>query len=301
MNRTLGCDVFILPGLLAAAVDDDWLETQRAIQSEAVSLNSSLPIYATIALSADAAKNNNQVARLMDESEKWPAKGYYLVFEHPNGEYLVDDGNWLANVLDITAGLKLRGAKVVMGYCNHQMLIAACAGVDALCSGTWMNVRSFPPDKFRVSYDDEIKQRATWFYCPQALSEYKIPMLDLAHRQRILDDLKPDRTFDNAYVQPLFAGAQPSSVGFTEQSAFRHYLHCLRLQAQAASQTTFDATVSAHHTLLDAVERRLKALSSAGISGQLRDFRNIIDCNRGALAAFVATRGPMLRHHWSSL
>jgi hypothetical protein len=301
LNRTLGCDVFILPGLLAAAVDDDWLETQRAIQSEAVSLNSSLPIYATIALSADAAKNNNQVARLMDESEKWPAKGYYLVFEHPNGEYLVDDGNWLANVLDITAGLKLRGAKVVMGYCNHQMLIAACAGVDALCSGTWMNVRSFPPDKFRVSYDDEIKQRATWFYCPQALSEYKIPMLDLAHRQRILDDLKPDRTFDNAYVQPLFAGAQPSSVGFTEQSAFRHYLHCLRLQAQAASQTTFDATVSAHHTLLDAVERRLKALSSAGISGQLRDFRNIIDCNRGALAAFVATRGPMLRHHWSSL
>jgi hypothetical protein len=45
----------------------------------------------------------------------------------------------------------------------------------------------------------------------------------------------------------------------------------------------------------------LKNLAAAGILGQQWDFRNIVDVNRGALAAFVATRGPVLRHRWASL
>jgi hypothetical protein len=301
LNLVLGSDGFILPGLLAATVDADWLETQRAVLAETASLNCGLPLYATIALSADAVRNTDQVAILMEESEQWSADGYYLVFEHPNGDYLVDDPNWLANVLDIAAGLKLRGKKVIIGYCNHQMLIAACTKVDAICSGTWMNVRSFPPDKFRSSYEDEIKQRATWYYCPQSLSEYKIPTLDLAHRLRILSQLKPEAAFENPYTESLFQGAQPTSIGFTEQAAFRHYLHCLRLQTNAATLATFDSSVSAHNAILDAAEARLRLFATAGILGQQRDFRNIVDTNRGAIAALVATRGPMLRRHWNSL
>jgi hypothetical protein len=301
LNLTLGSGAFILPGLLAATVDADWLETQRAVLAEAASLNSGLPLYATIALSADAARNTDQVALLMEESEKWTADGYYLVFEHPNGDYLVEDPNWLANVLDIAAGLKIRGAKTIIGYCNHQMLVVACTKADAICSGTWMNVRSFPPDKFRSSYEDEIRQRATWYYCPKSLSEYKIPTLDLAHRQKILAQLQPDAIFNNAYVAPLFSGAQPTSIGFTEQAAFRHYLHCLRLQTTSASHSAFDSTVSAHNAMLDAAEASLKSFAKTGILGQQRDFRNIVDTNRGALAALVATRGPILRRRWNSL
>jgi hypothetical protein len=82
-----------LPGLLAAAVEADWVDTQRAILTEAAELNSSLPVYVTVVLSADAARNADQVALLMEESEKWARAGYYLVFEHPNGEYLVEDPN----------------------------------------------------------------------------------------------------------------------------------------------------------------------------------------------------------------
>jgi hypothetical protein len=301
LNVSLGSEAFILPGLLAMAVDDDWIETQRAILEEASALNSNLPLYATIALSADAARNADQVTLLMEAAEHWSPAGYYLVFEHPNGDYLVEDPNWLANVMDITAGLRLKPAKVIVGYCNHQMLLFGCTKADAICSGTWMNVRSFPPDKFRQSYEDEIKQRATWYYCPAALSEYKIPSLDLAHRQRILGQLQPTGDFDNLYVAPLFSGPQPSSLGFTEQAAFRHYLHCLRLQATSAARATFDETVEAQHAILDAADALLRNFTNAGILGQQRDFRSIVDVNRGALAAFVATRGPVLRHRWPSL
>jgi hypothetical protein len=90
-----------------------------------------------------------------------------VVCEHPNGGYLVDDPNWLANVLDIVAGLRLGEAEVIVGYCNHQLLVASTANASAMCSGTWMNVRSFPPDKFRTAYEEEIRcplseQRCDW-------------------------------------------------------------------------------------------------------------------------------------------
>jgi hypothetical protein len=301
LNVSVSSEAFILPGVLAAAIDADWLKMQRAILTEATALAQPLPLYMTIALSAEATRNTDQVTALMDAAESWSPAGYYLVFEHPNGDYLVEDPIWLANVLDIVAGLKLRGAKVIVGYCNHQMLVCACAKADFICSGTWMNVRSFPPDKFRSSYEEEIKQRTTWYYCPQSLSEYKILTLDLALRLGVLQQLRPVAALDNPYIAPLFSGPQPSSVGFAEPAAFRHYLHCLRLQSLAAAQDTFDDTVAAHHSMLDAAEQLLRTLSRAGISGQQRDFREIVGVNRGALAALVTTRGPLLRRRWTTL
>jgi hypothetical protein len=186
LNVRLGCRAFILPGLLAASVDDDWLAIQRAIIEEGQAKEKQFSLIATIALSAEAVKDEEQIALLLEAAEQWSVQGYYIVCEHPNGQYLVTEPNWVANVIDLAAGLRLRGAEVVLGYCNHQMLIAALAKVNAIASGTWMNVRSFPPDKFKAPYEEEIKQRATWYYCAQALSEYKIPFLDIAKRQKVL-------------------------------------------------------------------------------------------------------------------
>lgn len=301
LNESLATAAFILPGMLAISINDDWLETQRAVLEEAAATGGSKPRYATIALGADAAKDQSQVALLLERSEKWDAAGYYLVCEHPNGQYLVDDPNWLANVLDLAAGFRLRGAKVIIGYCNHQMLAAACAKTDAICSGTWMNVRSFPPDKFRQAFEEETRQRATWYYCPQALSEYKIPYLDIAHRMRLLNRMEPMGRFRNEYSAPLFSGPQPSAVGFTEQSAFRHYLHCLRIQCEEASAASFDDAVTAHEASLNAAEALLATLSAAGIRGQTRDFTDIVDVNRAALVVLTSTRAPLLRRKWATL
>ena len=301
LNRAMGCTRMIIPGLFASAIDDDWLETQRAILEESRAIEKELPLIVTIALSAEVVQNTEHVSMLLEQAEAWNAEAYYVVCEHPDGQYLVEDPNWLANVLDICAGLRLNGATVILGYCTHQMLLAGAAKANAIASGTWMNVRSFPPTKFVTAYEDEIRQRTTWYYCPQALSEYKIPFLDIAHRLGILGLMAPPASLDGGYVGNLFSGAQPSTVGFTEQAAFRHYLHALRGQTISSDQTSFDAALASHQITLDASEKILHRLRGSNVSGQLRDFHQILDVNRAALGLFTSLRGPILKRMWGSI
>lgn len=301
LNAALGSYAVILPGLLASQVNDDWLEIQRAVAEDSRQVFDDRPIYSTIALGAEATIDQDQIAYLLEAAPSWTIDGYYIVCEHPNGDYLVDAPNWLANVLDLAAGLRLRGSRVILGYCNHQMLAAAAAKVDAICSGTWMNVRSFPPDKFRQAYDDEIRRRATWYYCPQALSEYKIPFLDIARRQHLLERMAPSPDLDGGYTSQLFSGPQPTAVGLQEQRAFRHYLHCLRSQALAAEKATYDETVEAQESMLNDAEDLLARLSRGGIRGQGRDFSDYVDVSRASLALLGSLRGAMLRRRWNAI
>lgn len=301
LNAAVGTSEIILPGLLATAVDDAWLETERAVLDVGRELAGDRPVVTTIALDADTARNQDHIASLLEAAPSWKSDGFYIVCEHPNGVYLVQDPNWLANILDLVAGLRLMGAKVILGYCNHQMLAASVVHANAICSGTWMNVRSFPPDKFRSSYDEEIRQRATWYYCPQALSEYKIPFLDVAQRQKLLARMAPPTELDGGYARHLFEGPQPTTVGFSEQLAFRHYLHALRGQVRALEHASYDEARTAQDGLLDEAEDLLGTLASAGVRGQQRDFADAIDVNRAALALVDSLRGPILRRRWASL
>lgn len=301
MNQYLRCKSFILPGLLAQQIDEDWLAIQRMILEEARSLQCNVPLMPTIALSANAVRNDSQIGMLLDSIERDRAEEYYIVCQHPDGEYLVADPTWISNIIDLVAGIRLAGSRVVLGYCNHQMLIAAAARANAIASGTWMNVRSFPPDKFRMPYDDEAKQRKTWYYCPQALSEYGIAYLDIARKQGVLDLMAPPPDMDDLQVSVLFSGVQPSTVGFTEQAAFRHYLNSLYAQVNMAEKDSFDETVSAHQELLDGAETVLAQLANAGLRLKNRNFTDIVEANRVALSTLVNTRGPMLRRFWNRL
>ena len=105
----------------------------------------------------------------------------------------------------------------------------------------------------------------------------------------------------SGYADVLFSGPQPSTVGFTEQSAFRHYLQCLRSQVASARRASFDDTADAHERALDEADTLLSSLHAVGIRGQFRDFRSCIDSNRGALAVLRAMRGPTLRRRWNDL
>lgn len=301
LNDRVGCSRFVLPGLFASAIDDDWAETQRAILEEARARNDNASLISTISISADAVRDASQVADLIERVEAWRVPAYYVVCEHPKGQYLVDDANWIANVLDLCAGLRLAGCEVILGYCTHQMLVANAAGVNAIASGTWMNVRSFPPEKFKATYEEEIRQRATWYYCPQGLSEYKIPFLDIAHRLGLLQLMAPPPQLDGGYVTALFSGAQPSTVGFGEQAAFRHYLHALHEQVRLANRESFDSAVADSEATLTTAESLLARLRAANISGQLRDFTEIVDVNRAGLGLFSALRGAVMRRQWNTL
>lgn len=301
LNDDLGSTAVILPGVLATNVDDTWLEAHRSVVESAADLAGGRSLIATIALGADSARDSDQIAMLLDSWLALEVDAFYVVFEHPNGEYLVRDPLWMANLLDLVAGLRLAGKRAIVGYCNQQMLALSAAGASALCSGTWMNVRSFPQEKFRSSYDEEIKQRATWYYCPQALSEYKIAFLDVAQRQKLLGSMSPPPELDGGYASRLFDGPPPTTVGFSEQLAFRHYLHAIHTQAAAMNFGSYDEALEAQEGLLVTAERLLARLAVAAVLGQQRDFREVVDVNRAALALLDSTRGPMLRRNWKSV
>ena len=302
LNVELSCSSFVLPGMLARPIDEDWLESQEAIIEAGVAEDVGKPLVSTIALSDESVQDIDQISELIERVERWRVDEFYIVAEHPNGDYLVTDPSWLANLIDLAAGLRLLGKKVTIGYCTHQMLIAAAAKVTALASGTWMNVRSFPPEKFVVPTEDEIKQRSKWYYCPQALSEYKIPFLDIAKRQGVLQSMAPPAGLGSPYADVLFSGVQPTlAKAFSEQAAFRHYLQSLHSQSALSVKGTFQETVDWHRSALDTAASLLETLRRRGVTGQLRDFTDSVDANRAALQVLLDLRGASLSRAWANL
>jgi len=341
LNRQIGTTHFIIPGERAETINNIWLESQWGFL-EAARETTEQPLIATICLSGEAVRWDEQISLVMAEAERMNVSGYYLVIERPGLAYLVDDPHWLANTLDLAAGLRRLGANVIVGYSNHQQLILrtpqnffglfntpvygnfpilpsicrgcksqlstsaefselimACAGVSAIASGTWMNVRSFFPDKFRSNYEEEIKRRTTWYYCPQALSEYTLPYLDIGVRLGLGSELRSEpRT---PYADPLFAVRQPSASGWSEPDAFRHYLMALYIQVQSSTRSSFDETVTAHQALLDRAENNLKCFRENGVISRKRDFWDALDANRAALIILERTHGPILRRKWVDL
>lgn len=301
LNRALGTYAFILPGLMANVVDDDWCATVMAAVEGARSLDTGMPIYATVALGSDAVRDTDGIQDVLEEFRSAEVDGVYVLAEHPNGSYLVEDPIWLANLIELCAGLKVFGKQVIVGYANQQLLCLGASSVDAICAGTWMNVRAFSPDRFQAAQDEEVRRRTTWYYCPTALSEYKLPFLDVAHRQGVLDLMKPPERFGSTYADALFSGPQPSSVQFGEPEAFRHYLHCLRHQVREARQSTFESTVGHHRKVVEEAENLIQTLEDNGVYSQGRGFGDIVDVVRSALKMHERARGPLLRRLWSRL
>lgn len=301
LNISLGTSTIVLPGVHCDVLDQDWFQRQAETARLARDRAPDARLYATLALAADVVRTADSVDEILDEFATWPVDGAYLVCEHPNGNYLVKDSTWITNVVDLAAGVRLKDRHAVLGYCSHQMLIAALASATAIASGTWLNVRSYPPAKFRQSYDDEIRSLTDWYYAPKVLSEYKESTLDTAFKMGMLDRLAPPQDLNATYVTALLAASPPSTVGLDQRSSFRHYLQCLHGQVAQARHDTFAATANAHAGLLDAAELALGELHARRIRGEARDFKEIITPQREALALVEQNRGAILERHWPSL
>lgn len=297
-NERLGCECVLLPGLLASEVDDLWLASQVSVTARAEELAGGRYLIATVCLAAEIVRNEEQVEAVLEAAEHWPCSGIYLVVEPPSSEYFCDDANWLANVLDLIAGFKLLGKYVVLGYSGQQMLAASLAGLDGICSGTFVNVRQFSTDRFNAPEEGDISRRSKWYYCPRTFSEYKIPMLDIARRFGVLDDLATPDELNGGYADELFSGVQPTNVNISEQSMFRHYLYALHEQAVRAVGDSFNSTYDSYSSFLNDAEQLIASVGQHRISGQNREFRDFVDVNRTAVHVLRSTRGPMLSHHW---
>ena len=299
LNAELKTSATLLPGLFGSAIDDDWLARQSTLIKAARASAPDTVLYATLALSAEVLRSEDAVHDVLEAFTEWEVDGAYLVCEHPNGDYLVADTMWISNVIDLTAGVKVKKRNAILGYSQHQMMIAACANADAIASGTWMNVRSFPPEKFNKAYEDERRSPTEWFYAPRVFSEYKIGALDTAYKVGLMDHLTIPEGVACSHVDALLSGVQPSAIGLDRPTSFKHYLACLHSQVEQSRQTSFATTVERYARLLDDAETRLAELHAKRIRGQNRDFNETIDSQRQALTILEQVRGPMLERTWN--
>ncbi|MBO6830198.1 MAG: hypothetical protein JJ876_11640 [Muricauda sp.] len=299
-NTPFETSFFILPGNRSSEINDDWYKYHSIIIKEAQDLDVHDNIYFTLCLSKEAMNSEDTIHNVLEYLDTWDIQGCYVVPEPSNNSYLVDNPNWLVNLMDLTAGIKLQNKKVVVGYANHQMLNLALTKTDAIASGNWINVRSFNASKFN-NPDDSVSRRSTWYYCPQSLSEYQIPILDMAKRLSILDDLRTDTENLSGYADILFSGAQPTTVQYSERESFRHYLQCLHMQAQNAVKGTYAETRESIKLRLETAERLTKYFNDNGIRGKDRDFIDVVDSNLSALNVFHRLRGMILGHKWDTI
>lgn len=298
-NEALNTTHFIIPGCYSKKIDKSWKDFNDNIIETLDSFSINKPKLATISLSASVLQSEEQIHEILDHVETWPVDGFYILAEHPNDLYYVDDPVWLVNLLDLCAGLKLQSKFVLVGYCNHQLLPLALANVDAIASGTFVNVRNFSVEKFREPDENETSRRSNWYYSPQTLSEFQVVFLDMAQRAGILDVLKTNPSFGSKYADALFSGAKPTDTGYGEVQAFRHYLQCLRVQTDFARRQTYKETYDGLSLQLMTATKLIDNLHKKGVRGKHRDFGETIDINTSAITLFNSIRGFVMSRNWS--
>jgi hypothetical protein len=187
---------------------------------------------------------------------------------------------------------------VIVGYASHQMLLLALAKCDAIAAGNHLNVRWFQPEHFESVENNSISKRSTWYYCPQALSEYKVTYLDVAKRSGVLSSMAPPPTMMNEYSKALFEGAAPSSTNYKEGDSFKHYFHCLKAQCELANRPSYEETREKLFLQLETAARFISGLHNFKIKGQDRDFGDIVDANEAAIQIFDKEFGFVMSQEW---
>jgi hypothetical protein len=300
INAEIRADEFILPSNIINHIDEHWHKLQDSIANRAGQIDNRMRLLHTVALGPDVLADDNQVESIIRYASQWAVDGVYIVCEHPDSYYLVNKPIWVANLLALVAGIKRLGKKVIVGYASHQLLCLALAKCDAIATGNFLNVRWFKPERFETNHDDEPSRRSTWYYCPQAFSEYKVTYLDVAKRANILSRLEPPEIMANEYSRVLFQGAMPSETNYKEGNSYRHYLHCLKIQCDCATKPTYAETRDAHLALLSTATLLTTGLREEKVKGQDRDFGEITDVIEAAISLFDKEFGFAMSQEWSN-
>lgn len=301
-NDIAGCNSFIIPSAMYE-YDENWIKRWRKHCEKLITATQKYVTdkehFLTLALPENLLlQKETEIENIIEEIEKFEVDGFYIVSYQPQKKYLVDTPMWLSNLLQICAAIKLSGKKVIMGYGNHQLLCLSTAGVDAMATGTYLNVRHFF-NKFEK--DDVIQRKSVWYYYPAAMSEYKLGFLDVAYNADVLQQMKPTKDMDKGYADLLFAGTLPSTTAFNETMAFKHYIHCVKIQMNNISMKTYQETVTANEVMLETAMRRIEYMERYGVYAQARSFKDIVDVNRAALQRLDTVRGFQLKREWKNL
>lgn len=293
---------FIIPSNMLT-YDEQWFErwekNSERLSNAARKIVRNRKIVLTLAIPDIVfLQKEDKIEKIIEATEKLDVDGYYIIAQPPQEKYLVDTPMWLINLIQLCAGLKLQGRKVIMGYGNHQLLCLTATGIDALATGTYLNVRRFT-NKFEE--DKNVKRKSIWYYYPAALSEYGIGFLDTAYNNEVLQQMKPSGEMDNGYVDLIFSGVLPSTTAFNESMAFKHYLNCVKIQMSSLVKKSYKSTLAANEVLLENAMRRIEYMEYNGVYAQARSFKDMVDVNKSALQRLDKNRGFQLQQDWMTI
>lgn len=294
-------NAFFIPSFYLENLDDDWNRLTDLFINESCRKNFQGEKILTLCIDDKVLSSDDSINELLEKIEDYPVDGYYIIPKHPNHEYLVSDVSWLLNLIDLCAAIKLQKKKVIVGYSSHQFLLLSLAKVDAIAAGTWLKTRNFPLTDFDDSEEQGFARRTTWYYCPQALSEYQINYLDIAFRLGLLNSLKAPDKFGSIYSDILFGGAQPSTTNFREPDAFRHYLQCLKKQCEESTQISYESTKDYLRILFETADDLTNYFKQNGIRGKGRDFSEVAEANLSIIDAFDNLRGLVYKTSWKQI
>jgi hypothetical protein len=288
-TAVLHVDEVVLPGTYTNVIDDRWLTCQRHFAEEGLSQRDARPVYSTVAIGPDAIRSEAHLDAMVEETINSGVDGVYLLLRAP-GAFLVDDESYLYSALDGVLSLVESGKEVIVGYANQEALIFASVGAQTVASGNFRNVRSFNPEIFDAQEEDD-RQRATWYYDAETLSEFRVQTLQLAFRRGHQNLFGPGC----GYCDRLLTSSDPVSVRWTEGEAFRHWLHELNRQ-----WLTFDAVPSRNRMesvldLLTAAQANLQQLLDRQVQPGERSFFPAFSPCFAALQALRVDREPSLR------
>lgn len=217
--ESLNVDEYIIPGIYSNSITSNWIEAQENMMTGALKYENKKFAYQTLALGPDLIKNQAEFSDLISRCIQYPVDGYYIVLRTPDN-YLVQDQNYLYEIMDACISLNLAGKKIIMGYGNQQSLIFGAVGVSGIASGNYRNVRSFNPEIFFENDEDDIKRKGTWYFDGNTLGEYNAQQLALAYKRGLKEYFGPI----NEYNKSLLTSFNPATVPWGENLAFRHYL-----------------------------------------------------------------------------
>ena len=111
-----------------------------------------------------------------------------------------------------------------------------------------------------------------------------------------------DKDFMDDSINKIFqATVSPSTTGFTETDAFKHYLCCLKHQIDILDKSNYKEAYESYEMLLTTAEREIERLEKLGVYAQARSFKNFIDINRAAITHLNRSHGFALAMSWNSL
>lgn len=301
-NNEINSKIYLLP-CNYKSYDDNWckdyIKFAKMISETSKDVMGDKPRYLTLLMPSIFLLQKDEIYdNFVDSLSKLDIDGFYVLAEAFKSNYLIEEPSWVSNVLYICASLKLSGKKIIYGYGNHQLLPLALANIEAMASGTWVNVRTF---NNRFIQDNSPKSRNIWVYHPHALSEYKLEFLDLAYNHGYLSSVFPETAdYMGENINKLISSkVSPSSSGFKERDSFIHYLRCLSHQVEVLNTKSYSFTFSTYEMMLNTAESEISRLENLGFIHNERSFKSYIDINRSAIHRLDQKFGFALKMDWN--